>query len=75
MFEQFLDGIRGKFTQDTYHLLTNNCNNFTDEAATFLTGTGAPDCTTPSPSLSHPPTRLPARSRTPGGGELAGAHG
>lgn len=43
MFAQFIDGVRGKFTQETYHLLTNNCNHFTDEAATFLTGTGAPD--------------------------------
>eukprot|EP00037_Helgoeca_nana_P002144 m.32064 g.32064 ORF g.32064 m.32064 type:complete len:171 (+) comp12390_c0_seq1:77-589(+) len=43
MFEQFLDGIRDRYTAETYNLLDNNCNNFADEAAKFLTGTGVPE--------------------------------
>jgi len=37
-FRAFLDTIRGRFTQQTYNLLTHNCNNFTDECAKFLLG-------------------------------------
>eukprot|EP00035_Acanthoeca_spectabilis_P010385 m.184116 g.184116 ORF g.184116 m.184116 type:complete len:170 (-) comp15006_c2_seq3:2166-2675(-) len=43
MFEQYLDGIRDRYTTDTYNLLSNNCNNFADEAAKFLTGKGVPE--------------------------------
>lgn len=43
-------GISSQFTQDTYNLLSNNCNNFTDECAKFLTGKGAPSYVTALPS-------------------------
>jgi len=43
LFEQFLDGIRDQYTAEKYHLLTNNCNNFADEVAGFLSGKGVPD--------------------------------
>jgi hypothetical protein len=32
-----------RYTAETYNLLDNNCNNFADEAAKFLTGTGVPE--------------------------------
>ena len=34
--------INPRFTQDTYHVFKHNCNNFTDECAKFLLGTGIP---------------------------------
>lgn len=41
-FEQFLRSIRHRFTQATYDLINNNCNNFSNEAALFLVGRGIP---------------------------------
>ena len=38
----FLRDISSRFSADTYSLLHNNCNNFSDELATFLTGKGIP---------------------------------
>eukprot|EP00039_Didymoeca_costata_P026628 m.16258 g.16258 ORF g.16258 m.16258 type:complete len:172 (+) comp5642_c0_seq2:237-752(+) len=43
LFEQFLEGLMERFSPQNYHLLSNNCNHFSDEAAGFLTGKGAPD--------------------------------
>lgn len=34
---------RPRFTAETYHLFTNNCNNFTDECSKFLLGHGIPE--------------------------------
>ncbi len=42
MFLDFLKEISSKFTQATYDLFRNNCNNFTDECAKFLLGKGIP---------------------------------
>ncbi|EGD76833.1 hypothetical protein PTSG_08180 [Salpingoeca rosetta] len=42
MFVQFLHGLQDKFNAETYHLLRNNCNHFSEEAATFLTGQSIP---------------------------------
>lgn len=42
MFTEFLMDINPKFTMETYDLFKNNCNNFTDECASFLIGTGIP---------------------------------
>eukprot|EP00041_Stephanoeca_diplocostata_P005206 m.57976 g.57976 ORF g.57976 m.57976 type:complete len:191 (-) comp15634_c0_seq1:49-621(-) len=50
MFEQYLEGISSQYTQETYNLLSNNCNNFTDDCAKFLTGKGAPSYVTELPS-------------------------
>ena len=44
VFVEFLQEISGRFSAQTYDLLHNNCNNFTNECCVFLTG--AP-CTPP----------------------------
>ena len=36
------DCLADGYTQDTYNLFTHNCNNFTDECASFLLGEGIP---------------------------------
>ncbi|GMF39497.1 unnamed protein product [Phytophthora fragariaefolia] len=41
-FEQFLRDNSARFTDATYDLLRHNCNNFSDEAAKFLVGSGIP---------------------------------
>lgn len=33
LFMELLRDIAPRFTQNTYNVLTNNCNNFTDECA------------------------------------------
>lgn len=43
IFMEFLKEISPRFTQDTYHVFKHNCNNFTNECATFLMGTGIPE--------------------------------
>jgi len=42
VFEEFLRGVGSRYTMLTYNLLKHNCNNFTDEAAQFLVGSGIP---------------------------------
>ena len=42
LFVQFLNDIAPKFSPEKYDLLNNNCNNFSDECANFLTGKGIP---------------------------------
>jgi len=37
-FHDFLQGIQGKYTSETYDLFHNNCNNFSHEVVKFLTG-------------------------------------
>ena len=41
--QDFLRSISHRFTQETYDLINNNCNNFSDAVCTFLTGHGIPD--------------------------------
>uniref|UniRef100_A0A7N0UGS9 PPPDE domain-containing protein n=1 Tax=Kalanchoe fedtschenkoi TaxID=63787 RepID=A0A7N0UGS9_KALFE len=43
VFEQYLQEISPRFTAETYSLLSHNCNNFSNEIAQFLVGTGIPD--------------------------------
>jgi hypothetical protein len=38
----FLKEISPKFTEQTYNVISNNCNNFTDECANFLLGISIP---------------------------------
>jgi PPPDE putative peptidase domain/PUL domain len=38
LFIEFLDGLRGRYNVSTYDLFSNNCNNFSNEVALFLTG-------------------------------------
>lgn len=55
-FERFLREISPRFTAATYDLLANNCNNFSNELATFLLGTGIPQhiLDLPNEALSTP---------------------
>jgi hypothetical protein len=43
LFESYISEIASRFTQETYHLLENNCNHFTNDICNFLTGTSIPD--------------------------------
>lgn len=42
-FEEFLRQLEPRFNATTYHLLDNNCNNFTRECSLFLTGRDTPE--------------------------------
>ena len=39
---EMLQDISQNFTMEKYHVFNNNCNNFTDECASLLLGTGIP---------------------------------
>lgn len=41
--EQYLQSINNLFTQQTYDLINNNCNNFADNICRFLTSRGIPE--------------------------------
>ncbi|KAG0606396.1 hypothetical protein M758_9G138000 [Ceratodon purpureus] len=43
VFQEFLQGIASRYSMLNYSLLNRNCNNFTNEAAKFLVGSGIPD--------------------------------
>jgi len=42
MFMELLRDISDRYTERTYNVITNNCNNFTDEVAMLLIGEGIP---------------------------------
>jgi desumoylating isopeptidase 1 len=42
IFKEFLNDIAPRFAPEKYNLFTNNCNNFSNECALFLTGSGIP---------------------------------
>lgn len=42
LFEEFLNEIRPRFTMQTYNLISNNCNNFSNEVTNFLLGASIP---------------------------------
>eukprot|EP00898_Chlorokybus_atmophyticus_P001414 jgi/Chlat1/2273/Chrsp17S02576 len=56
VFADFLEDLSLRFSPTSYSLLTNNCNNFTNEVAEFLTGNGIPAHITglPNDVLSTP---------------------
>ena len=39
---EYIDDLKKVFTQANYNLFHHNCNNFSNELATFLTGSGIP---------------------------------
>lgn len=39
---ELLKDISDRFTAETYNVITNNCNNFTNEVALLLIGEGIP---------------------------------
>eukprot|EP00656_Telonema_subtile_P011082 TRINITY_DN15443_c0_g1_i1.p1 TRINITY_DN15443_c0_g1~~TRINITY_DN15443_c0_g1_i1.p1 ORF type:complete len:456 (-),score=68.83 TRINITY_DN15443_c0_g1_i1:57-1424(-) len=43
LLSRFLDALQGKYVADTYHLLDNNCNNFTADLSMFLTEKSIPE--------------------------------
>ncbi|CAN4115814.1 unnamed protein product [Withania somnifera] len=43
VFEMYLQEISPRYTEETYSLLTHNCNNFSSEVAQFLVGATVPD--------------------------------
>jgi hypothetical protein len=50
VFEEWLEENKSKYRLETYSLFSHNCNNFSQEAVSFLTGKNIPECI---PSLSH----------------------
>jgi hypothetical protein len=50
VFLEFLQEISSRFSVESYDLLHNNCNNFTNECSIFLTGTPIPEYITSLPS-------------------------
>eukprot|EP00056_Hartaetosiga_gracilis_P000795 m.40520 g.40520 ORF g.40520 m.40520 type:complete len:157 (+) comp10360_c0_seq1:144-614(+) len=43
MLEAYLEDLHNKFNVQSYHLLDNNCNHFSEELAQFLVGKSIPD--------------------------------
>lgn len=41
-FRLFMENLSGKYHGDTYHLISKNCNHFTDEVCLRLTGKHIP---------------------------------
>lgn len=56
LFLEFLEGVTVQFSFETYDLMSNNCNNFSNAAAEFLLGKGIPGhiVNLPSEVLSSP---------------------
>ena len=50
VFIEFLQEISSRFSMESYDLLHNNCNNFSNECSIFLTGTPIPEYITSLPS-------------------------
>ncbi len=57
---EFLRETSPRFTAATYNVLKHNCNNFSDECATFLLGNGIPKdiVNLPNEFLSTPMGRM-----------------
>lgn len=56
ILEDYISELRQVYTPEAYNLFTNNCNNFSNELATFLTGQPIPEHITDLPAevLSTP---------------------
>ncbi|KAF9586712.1 hypothetical protein BGW38_007545 [Lunasporangiospora selenospora] len=50
IFMEFMDNMRHTFTAEAYHLLDNNCNNFSNELCNFLVGQPIPSRITSLPA-------------------------
>lgn len=42
MFMELMRDLKDRFNMNNYNVMTNNCNNFTNEAAELLLGQGIP---------------------------------
>ena len=60
VIQDYLDSIRPIYTLDAYDLWRHNCNNFSNDFATFLLGVGIPDYITSMPDtvMNSPIGRL-----------------
>jgi hypothetical protein len=60
LFAEFLDEASSRYQMENYSLLTHNCNNFTDECAKLLVGSGIPSyiISLPSEALATPMGQL-----------------
>ena len=43
LFEEFLNDLKSKYTEDNYDIIKNNCNHFANDCVEFLTGIQLPD--------------------------------
>ncbi|KAG0017676.1 hypothetical protein BGZ80_008035 [Entomortierella chlamydospora] len=50
VFMEFMDNMRETYTADAYHLLDNNCNNFSNDVCQFLVGRTIPSHITSLPA-------------------------
>ncbi|KAF9283536.1 hypothetical protein BGZ68_005277 [Mortierella alpina] len=50
VFMEFMDNMRETYTADAYHLLDNNCNNFSNDVCQFLVGRPIPSNITSLPA-------------------------
>ncbi|RUP47209.1 DUF862-domain-containing protein [Jimgerdemannia flammicorona] len=50
VFMEYIDNLRSTYTAEKYHLLDNNCNNFTNDVCQFLTGKSIPSHITSLPA-------------------------
>ncbi|KAG0201185.1 hypothetical protein BGX28_005932 [Mortierella sp. GBA30] len=50
VFMEFMDNMRETYTADAYHLLDNNCNNFSNDVCQFLVGKSIPSNITSLPA-------------------------
>jgi hypothetical protein len=55
LFIEMLADLRGRYNMTSYDLIKNNCNNFTNDVVTFLTGRPIPPCTCHPTSLVASP--------------------
>lgn len=42
VLSEYVEELKKVFTPEAYNLFHHNCNNFSNELATFLTGSGIP---------------------------------
>lgn len=50
VFIEYIDSLRPVYSPEKYHLLDNNCNNFTNDVCQFLTGRAIPSYITGLPA-------------------------
>lgn len=58
LFLEFLEGVSSQYSFETYDLMSNNCNNFSNAAAEFLLGRGIPGHIVNLPQVRHASRRL-----------------
>ncbi|PWN21940.1 DUF862-domain-containing protein [Microstroma glucosiphilum] len=72
-WNEILQDLRGRYTPAAYNLMTNNCNNFSDEVANILVGRSIPAHITSLPSDFQ--NAMGATAARRGNGPMAGPAG